>query len=414
MKYKILLLSLVLALMLSCNFLTVGGTTEPVVPSENGPIIDLSLPANPINVTVELDETHSQSGLFSPSGSTMSVTGSDGSVYTLEIPPGALSVDTAITMTVVKRMDGAPLNGDVYAVQLEPSGLLLSEIATLTIQPAQEIPVKEQIIFGYEGAGMDYHLAVVDPKSKEIKIKIMGFSGAGVGRGSDAEHAASLKGMAENSRTRFVNRFGEATQAERQRQLSGESDDESATEFGKTVESLLDQFYDQVVLKEMAAAELDCRHAKKALNDLIFVERTRQLLGIEGKTVDFEGKFKELQEIAEKCKKGYTASGGGGDITISGSICGTLDAPFTLHATVIGGSLTFNYSPANEKAGSVSFTGGGNGFTASGSGTYQISGPEDGPLTLVQTSNGCVSGVGDSCRTNTETITLTPTESCGN
>jgi len=418
LKYKIFSLLLVLVLMLSCNFFNGKGTAEPVANSDNTVnikdiTVDLSAPANPINVTVELDDANSKSGMFSTNGSVMSLTGPDGTIYTLEIPPGALDVDTAITMTIVKSMNGAPLSGDVFAVQLEPSGLLLNEIATLTIQPAQEIPVKEQIIFGYEGLGIDYHLAIVDPKSKEIKIKLMGFSGAGVGRGGDAEWATTLKGMAEDSRTRIVNKYGEATQAERQRQMFGESDEASADEYGKTVESLLDQFYDQVLIKEMAAAELDCRHAKKALHDLIFVERNRQLLGIEGKTVDFEGKFKKLHDIAEKCKKGYSANGKGDGITITGSICGTLDTPFTLTGAIDGGTVTFNYSPANEKGGSMGYTGGGYGVTISGSGSYKISGPENGPLTLKQTNNGCVDGVDGSCRTTTETITLTPTEACG-
>jgi hypothetical protein len=418
MKRKFVPSILALVFTLSCSLFSGGGTTQPAdkpvpIASVEIPTVDFDAPSNPINVTVELDETNSTSGMFSTNGSVMSLTASDETVYTLEIPPGALDVDTAITMTLVKHMQGAPLSGDVFAVQLEPSGLFLNEYATLTIQPVQEIPVNEQIIFGYEGTGLDYHLAIVDPKSPEIKIKLMGFSGAGVGRGGDAEWAASLKGMAENSRTRFVNKFGEVTQAERQRQLLGESDENTRSEFGKTVESLLDQFDDQVLQKEMAAAELDCRYAKKALHDLLFVERNRQLLGIEGKTVDFEGKFKKLKEMAEKCKKGYSASGSGDGITISGSICGTVDAPFTLNGTIEGGSVTFNYSPASQKGGSVSYVGSGMGFSFSGSGTYQVSGSDDGPLTLVQTTSGCVGGAPGACATSTETITLTPTDSCG-
>ena len=73
-------------------------------------------------------------------------------------------------MTAVKSIDGAPLaEGPMAAVQIEPSGLFFKEIATLTIVPAKELPVKDQIVFGYEGDGKDYHLGVVDPKSKDIK-----------------------------------------------------------------------------------------------------------------------------------------------------------------------------------------------------------------------------------------------------
>jgi hypothetical protein len=305
------------------------------------------------------------------------------------------------------------LSGDIYAVQLEPSGLFLSEIATLTIEPAQEIPINEQIIFGYEDSGQDYHLAIVDPKSKEIKIKLMGFSGAGVGRGGDAEWAASLKAMAEVSRTRFVNKFGAVTQASRQRQLLGEVEEVSTADL---IKPLLDQYNDEVLLKELASAELDCRYAKKALHDLLFIERMWKLSGIGSSeadtTIDFQGKFKKLREIGEKCKKGYSASGGGNGITIFGSICGTVDAGFSLTGIVEGGDVIFSYSPANEKGGGVSYSGLAGGFSMSGEGDYTVSGSDDGPLTLVQTHNGCVEGIADSCATNTETIILTPTESC--
>jgi len=54
-------------------------------------------------------------------------------------------------------------------------------------------------MFAYEGSGQDYHLAVVDPKSKDIKIKLMNFSGAGVGSGSDATWAANLRVQASDS-----------------------------------------------------------------------------------------------------------------------------------------------------------------------------------------------------------------------
>jgi hypothetical protein len=47
-------------------------------------------------------------------------------------------------------------------------------VATLTITPAKEIPLKDQIIFGYEKNGIDYHLASVDPKSKDVKVKLLG------------------------------------------------------------------------------------------------------------------------------------------------------------------------------------------------------------------------------------------------
>ena len=41
------------------------------------PPIDYAASVEPINVSVQLDDTHTQSGLFSPNGSTMSLTAED-------------------------------------------------------------------------------------------------------------------------------------------------------------------------------------------------------------------------------------------------------------------------------------------------------------------------------------------------
>ena len=153
-------------------------------------------------------------------GGSVSLIGKDGSKFTLDVPAEALQADTTITMTAVKSLDGAPLdNNTPTAVQLEPSGLFFKEMATLTIVPAREIPIKQQVIFGYEGDGKDYHLALVDPKSKEIKVKLMRFSGAGVGSGGDEAWAANLMVQASTTETRISQKLGEFLQVQRQKNL---------------------------------------------------------------------------------------------------------------------------------------------------------------------------------------------------
>jgi hypothetical protein len=104
-------------------------------------------------------------------------------------------------------------------------------------------------------------------------------------------------------------------------------------------------------------------------------------------------------------RRGYTASGGGTNVTISGTIA-ALDAPFTLDAEFIGGNGTFAYS-GDENGGIVTVEGGGGGATVSGDGTYTIADNDDGTKALTQTVSACVdvSGV---CNTDTQVITLTP------
>jgi hypothetical protein len=207
---------ILIAASLACKSLMPGKTAE----TTSGPTVDFTTPGKSLDVKVQLDKKHTTSSMVSPSGGTVSLTSADGSKFVLDVPANALGTETEITMTAVKTMDGAPLDSNKpTAVQLEPSGQFFKEMLTLTIVPAKEIPIDDQIIFGYEGDGKDYHLAPVDPESKDVKIKLMEFSGAGVGSGSDAAWAVNLQIQAETARTRLNQKAGEITQTERMRAL---------------------------------------------------------------------------------------------------------------------------------------------------------------------------------------------------
>ena len=365
--------------------------------------VDFNTPGDPVNVQVTLTEDETTSATITPEGGELSLITKDGSVYMLEIPPKAMDSETPITMTAVSSLEGAPLDGEkVFAVQLEPSGLLFNEILTLTITPSQDIPIDQQIIFGYEGTGQDYHLAPVDPNSEDIKIKLMGFSGAGMGSGGDAAWAKNLSIQADGARERLAQEFGKVTQAERQRQLLGETDDDTPTNLGSQLQSNLEQFYDQVVMKELAAAELDCQHAQQAAKDLLQVERQKQLLGLEAsdkpKIVDLEGKLDKLQKIYDKCKVAYHIKGSIDEAEVEGDVCDARK-PFTL-----SGMLTFSFTPTNGKMGAYSYTGP---FDAVGAGPYLIY--DNG--TMLVSGYGCVM---DQCATydHTWTATRIDPESC--
>ena len=381
---------------LSCNFLSPSNTNNP----SNVPVVDFETPAEPLNVIVQLDDASTASNTITPSGGSLSLTASDGTVFTLDVPAEALAADTLITMTAVKSIEGAPLdNNTPAAVQLEPSGLLFDDFVTLTILPAQEIPIGNQIIFGYEGSGQDYHLAVVDSKSREIKIKLMEFSGAGVGTGSDAAWAANLQIQASNASTRLWQKWGELAQKERQGRLLGAVDNDN-TEFVDQMVSILDQFEDQVVLKEIVAAELDCQFAPQAVRDLLFLGRAQQLLFSEV-TPGFSDKLEKLLKIISECKWAYRIVGGLDDWQTNTVVCDIL-TPFTL----TGGGISMNLS--GGISGTYTYTGP---FNSSGTGTYAISLPNGlgSPGTM---TGGGVGSAGGASNSGSETYTLTPMESC--
>ena len=379
-KLAVSVLLLLLAVTLSCKLLNRKTSRG------KGPAIDFVTPGKPLDVKVLLDKKQIASGMISRSGGSVSLTTADGSKFTLDVPANAVDVDTAITMTAVKTLDGAPLDSNTpTAVQLEPSGLFFKEMATLTIAPARDIPIKQQVIFSYEGDGQDYHLAVLDPKSKDVKVKLMRFSGAGVGSAADAAWAANLMVQASEAQARIAQKIGELLQVERREQLlGGEGDPEVADK----LESALDQYEDQALQKELVAAELDCKHATRAIQSLLGLERTRQLLGFPG-TSGFNEKFQKLLNIAKNCPAGYTVSGTSGPVTFSGQIC-SLDKPFVINGKFSNGSETQSFTPSSSSSGTVKEQGNSGGCTQSGGGTYKITLDEagSGVLEFTETVTG--------------------------
>jgi hypothetical protein len=365
-KLAVSVLLLLLAVSLSCKLLNRATSRG------KGPAIDFSTPGKPLNVTVQLDKKQTTSKLVPRAGGSVSLTSADGSKFTLDVPADALAVDTTITMTAVKSIVGAPLaEGPMAAVQLAPSGLFFKEIVTLTIVPAKALPVKDQIVFGYEGDGKDYHLAVVDPKSKDIKIKLMEFSGAGVGSRSDSAWATNLQIEATTARAKLMQKLGEATQNDHVSNLLGGDENETAD----MINSFLEQFYDQVVLKKIAAAELDCKFAQEALDDLLWLSRFEALLVSDdpskSKISGFAEKALRLAEIGSKCTTPYTVSGTSGPVTFSGQIC-SLDKPFVINGKFANGTETQSFTPSSSTSGAVKESGNSGGCTQTGGGTYKI------------------------------------------
>lgn len=86
--------------------------------------------------TVTVDPSHAGSGSVGPAGGSVTATGADGTVFTLDVPRGALAQPTTITLTPVTSLTGAPgALQHVRAVRATPEGLSFAVPATLTVQP---------------------------------------------------------------------------------------------------------------------------------------------------------------------------------------------------------------------------------------------------------------------------------------
>ena len=283
-----LAMGMLLITQLACQFITgLGG---------GGGSGYYSQPGNPIDVTITLDNTNVTEVVSATDGGEMSVTGSDGSRYTLSIPPDALSADTEISMTPISTISGLPFSGGLGgAVKLEPSGLGFFDFVTLTIEPANPIPLENQILFGFEENGEDLHLAIPGADYSKIQIRLLHFSGAGVGNGISAEKAGVMQRAADRAEVRITNQVAEHLQNQR----NGQNSDPSV------VAEASMEFYNSVVvprLKAAASASGTCADAKKALQTYLAWERQRQLLGVAGEDDTFGevvGDF--IPIVAKKC-----------------------------------------------------------------------------------------------------------------
>ncbi len=397
----------------------------------------------PINVTVKLDSQLAETAVISSKGGQLSAKDAAGNRFTLDIPAGALTMDTQITMTPVNSIVDLPLSkGLVAAVQFQPDGLFLYQDAILTIEPVKNIPVENQILFGYLGDGQDLHLAVPGPDFPKIQVRVPHFSGFGLGSGIATDRANLLLSRAADHEARLQQQLAEQLGQERQRQLQGKENGGEPIDMTGYFES----YYGLVVRPRMLAAGSSCANGKLAIQTLLGYERMRQLLGVADDSTSSsrvqeaaalmdtvykkcrEEAIKECQEKVDPriliafelgyerqrqllgsepsttltqsteeaykiCGAAFTVQGQGGDTTITGKIC-RLDEPFVLELTSSAGPTgTAQFKPTTLTAGTFTDQMSGGGISESGSGTYQITDLVNNPI-LDGQGNGCVSAAG--------------------
>lgn len=232
-------------------------------------------PVAPIDVGVVLDTAKTVEAVIPVEGGTISATGTDGTVYTMEIPRDALLDETTIGLTPVTSVSGMPFGGEqTYAVQLSPEGLFLYKIAVLTITPAEPIPVGEQLVFGYLADGKDLTLAPPVVDSSEIKVQVLHFSGNGVTKGLLADIEPVRERLGGNLERRMNQAVAEHLGKSRDAQLRGE-----AIEL-PDFESVFRAFEEQVVKLRVGAAGESCAAGRLAIQTVLGLERQRQLLGM--------------------------------------------------------------------------------------------------------------------------------------
>jgi hypothetical protein len=123
--------------------------------------------------------------IIGPQGGEVSVTGSNGVVYTLSVPPDALRFEMTITLRPVSAIPDLPLSGGLMAaVFVEPESLVFDVPATLKMTPPTDFPAAAgplTLAFAFEAEGQEFHLYPFD---------------ASAGQSNAGAHLASLQAVA--------------------------------------------------------------------------------------------------------------------------------------------------------------------------------------------------------------------------
>jgi len=152
------------------DFTAVPGSTvsyrlQAVTSSGSGDWLhaDATIPAaspHPITVNPTYDDAHTVNATIGQAGGSVSLTDAGGVSYKLDIPQGALSEDIDIQLIPLTGMDGWPLDGErLAAVRIEPDGLRLAEVATLSITLRSDgKPDLATVGFAFQTTGTEFHL----------------------------------------------------------------------------------------------------------------------------------------------------------------------------------------------------------------------------------------------------------------
>jgi hypothetical protein len=241
----------------------------------------LAAPANPITVSIKTDDGAAAAQVLSSDGGTLTASGADGTKYELTIPVGALSAPTPIRMTPLTAVEGMPFGtGAPLGVVLEPDGLRLADVATLTITPTAPMPADQQIFFGFQGAAHELGFAAPVVDSSALEIMVTHFSGYGVQKGLLADTEPVRERLGGDVERRLSEIVADELGRLRQKALlgvAGPADDAAL----KALFAWVDKVWrEQVLTPRLEAAGESCAAGRLALMTVLAYERQRQLLGL--------------------------------------------------------------------------------------------------------------------------------------
>ena len=235
----------------------------------------------PVDASVGLASADAATATIGPAGGTLRATGPGGTGYLLTIPSGSVAQSTAITMTPLQSLTGAPFAGKLAAgVQFAPEGLLLFHGASLIITLAHKVPAGRRIGLGFSAGGAGLHVVPLVPSTKRIEIPVAHFSGVALGDApGGADGATGGDGaQGDSDNTGF---YGQMLGG-----LVGSWGDGSMSQdqFESAALSVLKDWYRDIVSDEIPPGLNDDGAAQTAIQDLLTWARTGALTIGDGHT----------------------------------------------------------------------------------------------------------------------------------
>ncbi len=232
---------------------------------------------------------------FGSDGGTLSTTALDGTVFTLDVPLGALVGAQLISMTPVESIANLPTPGGlIAAVDLQPSGLQFWEPVILTIDPVADIPVEDQTAFTVSEGEFGLHPFVLD--SEEMQLPLLHFSTPGVGNGPPGTSPAPTSLQAA-----YDAQIAAILAAERAAQLLGQPGD---PDYLDRIGDIMSEYFYDVIFPDLLAAASDCGVATRAIPAAFGFARQAALLGMDARfEIEIDAAMESIGPALINCRE---------------------------------------------------------------------------------------------------------------
>jgi len=131
---------------------------------------------------VKVETGNARSAVIGSDGGSITATGSNGVVYTLTVPEGALFADTRMSMYPISTLANLPGGGKTIAgVHFTPEGLQLFASAKLTMQLPPGIDPKQIAGLAYNGNSEELRLDMAFAQGQTVTMFVQHFSGKALG-----------------------------------------------------------------------------------------------------------------------------------------------------------------------------------------------------------------------------------------